>query len=105
MAQFLSHQGASTGAVELLALSHRGRNGVDMLHTSALQSLWGEARRMGNGAYQIVGGNDLLAKAFASRLSGDIHYGRALTTIEHDRRRATPSGSPLTSLFSLPRHE
>ena len=85
MAEFLSHQGASTGAVELLALSHRSRNGVDMSRTSALQSLWGEARRVGNGAYQVVGGNDLLAKAFASRLSGDIHYGNALTAIEHDR--------------------
>lgn len=85
MAEFLRRQGASTEAVELLSFSHRGRNGVDMSQTSALQSLWAEARRAGNDAYQIVGGNDRLPETFARRLGGDIHYGCALTAIEHDR--------------------
>ncbi|MDP3718986.1 MAG: FAD-dependent oxidoreductase [Acidobacteriota bacterium] len=85
MAEFLRRQGASTAAVELLSFSHRGRNGIDMSQTSALQSLWGEARRASNDAYQIVGGNDQLPDAFARRLGSDIHYGCALTAIEHDR--------------------
>jgi monoamine oxidase len=86
MAEFLRRQGASKGAVELLSFSHRGRNGIDMSQTSALQSLWAEARRAGNDAYQIAGGNDQLPDAFARRLGGDIRYGCALTAIEHDRR-------------------
>jgi monoamine oxidase len=85
MVEFLRRQGASTGAVELLSFSHRGRNGIDMSQTSALQSLWGEARRVSSHAYQIVGGNDQLPEAFARRLEGDIRYGCALTAIEHDR--------------------
>lgn len=85
MAEFLRRQGASTEAVELLSFSHRGRNGVDMSQTSALQSVWAEARRAGNVAYQIVGGNDRLPETFARRLGGDIHYGCAVTAIEHDR--------------------
>ncbi len=56
-----------------------------MSQTSALQSLWAEARRASSDAYQIVGGNDRLPDAFARQLGGDIHYGCALTAIAHDR--------------------
>lgn len=79
---FLRSQGASPGAVTLLARQARFGDGPETV--SALVVLRDKAGTQGNNWYNIEGGNDLLPKAFAVRLSEKIRYGAPAVRIEHD---------------------
>jgi monoamine oxidase len=97
-AEFLRRQGASPAAVELLRpLYAWWGDGIE--HVSALFLLRDSVLGLsGNRFYTIRGGNDLLPKAFAARLSERIRYGAAVTRIEHDARHVritfTQGGAP-----------
>ncbi len=81
---FLRSRGASSEAVALLSVGGvddrvETRSTLFMLRNQALNH---KVTRY----YKIRGGNDLLPKAFASRLSDKIHYGSPVIKIEHNAR-------------------
>jgi monoamine oxidase len=82
--EFLRSRGLSVDVYDLLMLGYFDRH----LNVSALEMIrhlgleMTETRR-----YKIIGGNDLLPKAFASRLADQIDYGVPVVRIEH-----TPTG-------------
>ncbi len=89
-AEFWRSQGASPGAVALLApiFAH----GVE--NASALQSLREHAAFQkssqlspGNQRYVIKGGNDLIPRAFAAKLAEKIYYGGPVVRIEHAAKK------------------
>lgn len=82
----LQNQGASDAAYELMRF---GLSKEDFDSMSPLYLL-GEEAMLENveKEYCIRGGNDLLAKAFASRLSDKIKYGSPVAKIEHDSQGA-----------------
>lgn len=78
---FLRQQGASEGMVKMVAFGH------DLSSMSVLMLL----RETALGAntklwYKIRGGNDLLPKALAAKLSDKIRYGAPVSRIEQDER-------------------
>jgi monoamine oxidase len=93
--EFLRSQGASPGAVALLtALS-------GWEYDSALDFLRDDLGHRGaKHLSKIRGGNDLLPKAFASRLAEKIRYGAPVVRIEQDARSVRAvclqAGSPQT---------
>ncbi len=83
--EFLRSQGASPGAITLLTMGWSGLWGDGAETVSALAVLRDRAHEWkGNNWYRIEGGNDLLPKAFAVRLSEKIRYGAPAVRIEHD---------------------
>jgi monoamine oxidase len=85
VSEFLRAQGASASAVAVLRLSYLDVLGDGFDHVSALMVLREVALQGKEGRfYAVKGGNDLLPKAFASRLSDRIHYGAPVVRIEHD---------------------
>ncbi|MCK5484293.1 MAG: FAD-dependent oxidoreductase [Gemmatimonadetes bacterium] len=91
-ADFLRSQGASEGAVRLMTLGVIDLYGDGVETVSALSFLrqWSASRppqmqRSGGGL--IRGGSDSLPRAFASRLSDQIHYDSPVVRIEQDDAR------------------
>ncbi len=83
--KFLHSQGASPGEITLLTRGWHGLWGDGAETVSALAVLRDKAQEWeGNNWYRIEGGNDLLPKAFAARLSERIRYGATAVRIEHD---------------------
>jgi len=84
---FLRAQGASPAGVKLLTLGLTNLWGEGLESVSALAVLRDMAHIFESRArYRIRGGNDLLPKAFAARLSDKIRYGSPVVKIEHDAR-------------------
>ncbi|HYE15767.1 MAG TPA: FAD-dependent oxidoreductase, partial [Pyrinomonadaceae bacterium] len=85
--EFLRRNGASPGAVELLTFGTNGLWGEGLGTVSALTVLRDSWHQRGSDQWlRVRGGNDLLPKAFASRLSDRIRYGTPVVRIEHDSR-------------------
>ncbi len=82
LAQWLSAQGASRDAIELLSASLWWGHGWD--EVSALHRLTSDVALflMGQKAYVIPGGTDLLAQAFAKALRDRISYGAPVLAVE-----------------------
>jgi len=103
VAEFLREQGASHGAIELLEypLASAEDDPVSLLWN--LRDFWHEAREKTR--YKIPGGNDLLPKAFASKLQDRIHYGSPVVKIEQDssKVRAVVSQSGTYHTFEADR--
>ena len=81
---FWRRRGASPEAIALMSLG-----GIDdrMESWSTLFMLRNQALNRGLERYfKIRGGNDLLPRAFASRLAERVHYGSPVVRIEHDAR-------------------
>jgi monoamine oxidase len=82
--EFLRKQGASPDAVALLRLGYYDLWGDGIDTVSALSQLRDLAvRRNVKHTFSIKGGNDLLPKAFAARLTDKIRYGAPVVRIEH----------------------
>ncbi len=81
--EFLHEQGASTAAVALLRMGYYDLIGDGVKSYSALYMLRNLALSGSEKEYAIRGGNDLLPKAFATRLAHKIVYGAPLVKIEH----------------------
>ena len=81
-ARFLRQRGASAAAVRVMLL------GRDLDGVSALRML-ADLATTGNitARFKIEGGNDLLPRALAGRLSSRIHYGAWVRQIDQDNRR------------------
>lgn len=87
VAEFLKKQGASEDAIEFLRLTELGLYGDGVESSSAPGVLLGETHYVNaEKFYQIGGGNDLLPKAFASRLADKIQYGAAVTGLAQSER-------------------
>src|SRR6266481_1515397 len=81
----LREQGASPGAIAWLRMGYLDVIGGDLssglhllrdyLESGSCPEFWA-----------IKGGTDLLPKAFAARLQDKIHYGAAISRIEHDQK-------------------
>lgn len=84
--EFVRQRGASAGAVALLKLSYFDLLGEGLESCSALWMLRGLAIGKGRGLSRIGGGSDVLPRALAARLSGQIHYGSQVVRIGHDAR-------------------
>ncbi|HEX3130060.1 MAG TPA: NAD(P)/FAD-dependent oxidoreductase [Thermoanaerobaculia bacterium] len=82
LAQWMAAQGASPGAIELLGNSVWWGHGWE--EVSALHRLTSDVALflMGQKAYVIPGGTDLLAQAFARALRDRISYGVPVVAIE-----------------------
>lgn len=85
LAELWRRNGASPGAMRIMRLSYYDGYGDGIEHVSALQLIRERASfRQGTPPpFQIRGGNDLLPRAFANRLSGRIHYGSPLRAVRH----------------------
>ena len=84
-AEMLRSQGASPEAVALFTTGFIWGDGPDTV--SALTVLRDETLGQNSKhTYRIKGGNDLLPKAFAARLSGKIRYGSPAVRIEHNEQ-------------------
>ncbi|MCI0625217.1 MAG: FAD-dependent oxidoreductase [Acidobacteria bacterium] len=85
--EFLRSRGASAGAIELLRQTSWFGEGME--NSSALDRLLPDLALffLGQTAYGIQGGSDLLPRAFAARLSEKIHYGTAVVKIAHGPRQ------------------
>ncbi|MFM8893922.1 MAG: flavin monoamine oxidase family protein [Actinomycetales bacterium] len=84
----LRSRGASAGAVRALTLGFHVGEGVNSV--SALWFLQALALDAGSQcAFKVEGGNDLLAEAFAARLTEELHFGRVATGIEVDQDAVT----------------
>jgi monoamine oxidase len=85
MAQFLRQRGASMGAIQLLELP------AATAEDDPASLLWDLRERQyesqETARYKISGGNDLLPKAFAAKLSDSIRYGCAVVRIEQDSKK------------------
>jgi monoamine oxidase len=81
--KMLRSLGASAGAVQVMRMGLWDLNGDGPAAYSGLWLLIGVAGLRGHGGVlRIRGGNDLLPRAFVSRLQGAIHYGWQLTAIQ-----------------------
>jgi len=85
MAQFLREQGGSAGAIELLELPFATTADDETSFLCTLREFWHASQEKTR--YKIGGGNDLLPKAFAARLSGNIRYGSPVVRIEQDANK------------------
>jgi monoamine oxidase len=74
MADFLHAKGASDDAIEYLVSGYQGEAALDFLRDLASH----QAPMLS----KIVGGNDLLPRAFAERLSNNIIYGAQVVRLE-----------------------
>lgn len=89
-ADFLRARGASPGAVALLGVGYLDLSGDGIESYSALLMLRDLALRRGEKeTYAIRGGNDLLPRAFASRLAGRIRYNAPVVRVEQSERAAS----------------
>lgn len=99
-AELLRAQGASIDAMNVLRLNYLNLFGDGIESVSALLLLREIALRREGQSYAVKGGNDLLPKAFAARLSDKIRYGSPVVKIEHDPQSVRVSflqaGSPQT---------
>ncbi len=79
-AEYLHSLGASDDAIHYLSFGFEQDSAFDMLQDSVSHAakLW-----------KIKGGNDLIAKGFAARLSDQIHYGCPVTSLEHNSGSVT----------------
>lgn len=91
----LRQQGASPAAVELLRLSQRDYVGEGADQYSAVD-MFGQAYNVAAQAgtlrgafFSIRGGNDLLPRAFATRLAGSLRYGATVTRVQWSDRAVT----------------
>ena len=90
MAEFLRSQGAASGAVALLRLGYLDLTGDGIESYSALRMLRDLAQRENERQrYSVRGGNDLLPKAFASRMAARIRYNAPVVRIEPGERSAS----------------
>lgn len=84
---FLRHCGASDEAISFLTLGMNSLWGEGLGSVSALTLLREMVHdREMEKTYTIKGGNDLLPRAFASRLADTIHYGCPVVRIEQSPR-------------------
>ncbi len=83
-AEFLRARGASPGAIALLRLGLPDSWGDGVDDVSALGILRDMALNPAKPSSFIKGGTDQLPRAFAAKLKDKIHYGAAVTRIEHD---------------------
>jgi monoamine oxidase len=74
--EFLKSRGASKDAIELLVTGYQSEAALDFLRDLSSH----QAPRLS----KIVGGNDLLPRAFAMRLSRNITYGARVTRLEQN---------------------
>jgi monoamine oxidase len=85
--QFLSRQGASPAAIEIIGIFLNALDGNGISSYSTLSTL--RANRLLDtykpGRYAIRGGNDLLPRAFAAKLGGKIHYDSPVVRIEEQQ--------------------
>jgi monoamine oxidase len=95
MAQFLTEQGASHGAIELLEYPFQSAEDDPVSFLWNLRDFWYASHSTTR--YKIAGGNDLLPKAFAAKLRDKIHYGSVVGRIEQDSNKvraiATQAGA------------
>lgn len=100
VAEYLRRQGASSEAIALLQLGYLNLWGDGINEYSALQLLRDLALNTAPTYYQIKGGNDLLPKAFAAKLSEQILYNTPVTKIEQNANGVQvvylKNGSPQT---------
>ncbi|MBI3030568.1 MAG: FAD-dependent oxidoreductase [Candidatus Rokubacteria bacterium] len=90
MAEFLRSQGASAGAIALVRLGYLDLIGDGIDSYSALFMLRNLAlRQTEKQVYSFRGGNDLLPKAFATRLAPRIRYNSPVVRIEPGERSAS----------------
>ena len=102
VAEFLRKHGASRDAIEFLKLTELGFYGDGVDSSSALGVLLGEAHYINaEKFYAVQGGNDLLPKAFARRLSDKIHYGAAVTSLVQSDNRVKIVGNRSGNPFAL----
>jgi len=80
--EFLQRQGASSEAIASLTAGLLWGDGPETV--SALTVLRDAVHQNAGSWYAIRGGNDLLPKAFATRLAEKIHYGSPVVKIEQD---------------------
>jgi monoamine oxidase len=78
LADFLRAQGASEGAVRLLASGFEEDSALDFLRDAQSHDV--------PLLVHIVGGNDLLPRAMARSLAAELTYGAAVETLEQDER-------------------
>jgi monoamine oxidase len=102
VAEFLRKQGASRDAIEFLKLTELGLYGDGIDSSSALGVLLGEAHYINaEKFYAIQGGNDLLPKAFARRLSDKIHYGAVVKSLAQSDDRVKIIGDRHGNSFAF----
>ena len=83
----LRSHGASEEALSLMTFGWNDLWGDGLASVSALTVLRDSLHtRKAENEYKIRGGNDLLPKAFATRLSDKIRYGSPVVKIEHNSR-------------------
>lgn len=86
-AEFMRQQGASPAAISWLGFGYYDLWGDGLEKISALMLLREVSNQSGgHGSYAIKGGNDLLPRAFAARMSEKIRYGSPVVRIEQDAR-------------------
>ena len=84
---FLRSRGASDEAVSLMTFGWEDLWGEGLASVSVLTVLRDSLHyRNAEKEFKIRGGNDLLPKAFAARLSDKIRYGSPVVKVEHDER-------------------
>jgi len=82
LAEFLKQQGASRGAIQLLEFPFATADNDPSSALWNLREFFYESKETTRS--KIKGGNDLLPKAFAAKLSDKIHYGSPVVRIEQD---------------------
>lgn len=85
MAEFLKERGASHGAIELFEYPYASAENDPVSMLWNLRDYWYPMHETTR--YRIVGGNDLLPRAFAEKLKERIHYGTPVVRIEQDSNR------------------
>ena len=88
---FWRSRGASSEAIALLSVGGMD-NRADTRSTLLMLRVQALVQKLTH-FYKIRGGNDLLPKAFASRLSEKIHYSTAVVKIEQDARASRSRSS------------
>lgn len=85
LADYWRELGASEGAIRVLSLGYlRGvGEGPESLSTLGMMHDYG-ANSGGQNIYRVEGGNDLLPRAFASRLGSKIRYGAPVVAVRQD---------------------
>jgi monoamine oxidase len=82
--RLLRERGASRGALDLIQALQIGLAGDGLTEVSALEGVMMEAAATSRRLYEIVGGNDLLPAAFASRLRACIQTRTVVTRLAQD---------------------
>lgn len=85
MAEFLREQGASHGAINLLEYPFASADDDPISFLWSLREIWYELTETTR--YKIAGGNDLLPKAFAAKLTDKIRYGAPVVQIEQETHK------------------